>query len=165
MNNTAHKNQETERKFLVKDNRFMNETFRTYEIEQGYLCLQPEKTVRIRLRDDKAFLTIKGKPDANSLTRFEWEKEIDPEDARQLLQLCEGNTVRKTRHLVSSGIHTFEVDVFHGENEGLIVAEIELDHKNDSFDRPEWLDIEVTEDNRYHNAQLVRNPYKRWKKC
>ncbi len=162
MNNTAPKNQEIERKFLVNDNRFLNESVCAYDIEQGYLCLQPEKNVRVRLSDDKAFLTIKGKRKANSLTRFEWEREIDPEDARQLLQLCEDNTVRKTRHIIPCGIHNFEVDVFHGENEGLIVAEIELDHENDSFDRPEWLGTEVTEEKRYYNAYLAQKPYKQW---
>ncbi len=163
MSNTEHKNREIERKFLVKNDGFLKESVKAFQIEQGYICRQPGKTVRVRIRDNQAFLTIKGKRTDNGLTRFEWEKEIDKDDALQLLQLCEGATIKKTRHLVPNGPFTIEVDVFHGDNEGLVVAEIELEDENDRFDIPQWLGEEVTDDKRYHNSQLVNHPFKNWK--
>ena len=154
---------EIERKFLVKGG-FIEETFRSYRITQGYISSSAGRTVRIRIRDDQAFLTIKGPSDAAGLSRFEWEKEITAEDATQLLQLTEPGLIDKTRYLVhnTDGVHTWEVDVFHGANEGLVVAEIELSREDEPFDRPDWLGPEVTGDRRYYNSHLSRNPFTKW---
>lgn len=155
---------EIERKFLVKGD-FKKEAFQATEIKQGYLCGGLGASVRVRVRGDKGYLTIKGKRNATGLSRFEWEKEITVEEANALLDLVEGGFIEKTRYLVrnTDGVHTWEVDVFHGDNEGLIVAEIELADENDTFDRPDWLGKEVSGDHRYHNSQLLKNPYKNWK--
>lgn len=156
--------QEIERKFLIKGG-FRNEAFRQTRIFQGYLNSSPERTVRIRVKDDKAYITIKGMGSSTGISRFEWEKEIPVEDAKALLRLAEPGAVEKTRYLIKNtdGIHTWEVDEFHGDNDGLIMAEIELSDENESFDRPEWLGDEVTGDPRYYNSMLMRNPYKNWK--
>ena len=145
--------QEIEKKFLVKGD-FKEEAYKTVHIVQGYLSRVPERVVRIRIKDDKGFITIKGKN--VRATRFEWEKEIPVEEAKKLLELCEPGIIDKTRHLIKNtdGIHTWEVDVFHGANEGLIIAEIELEYENESFDRPSWLGNEVTGDIRYYNSTL-----------
>lgn len=153
--------QEIERKFLVCGN-FKEESFYSERISQGYLSSVPERTVRVRIKGEQGFLTIKGKSDWTGMIRYEWEKEIPPEEARELLQLCEPGVIDKTRYWVKCGRHTFEVDEFHGENEGLIVAEIELVTENETFPRPAWLGIEVTGETRYYNASLARCPYKRW---
>ena len=145
--------QEIEKKFLVKGD-FKEEAYKTVHIVQGYLSRVPERVVRIRIKDDKGFITIKGKN--VRATRFEWEKEIPVEEAKKLLELCEPGIIDKTRHLIKNtdGKHTWEVDVFHGANEGLIIAEIELEYENESFDRPSWLGNEVTGDIRYYNSTL-----------
>lgn len=145
--------QEIEKKFLVKGD-FRNEVFKTVHIVQGYLSRVPERVVRIRIKDDKGFITIKGKN--VGATRFEWEKEIPIEEAKKLLELCEPGLVDKTRHLIKNtdGKHTWEVDVFHGSKEGIVIAEIELDDENEPFDRPSWLGEEVTGDRRYYNSSL-----------
>lgn len=145
--------QEIEKKFLVKGD-FRNEVFKTVHIVQGYLSRVPERVVRIRIKDDKGFITIKGKNVGT--TRFEWEKEIPFEEAKKLLELCEPGLVDKTRHLIKNtdGKHTWEVDVFHGSKEGIVIAEIELDDENEPFDRPSWLGEEVTGDRRYYNSSL-----------
>ena len=145
--------QEIEKKFLVKGD-FRNEVFKTVHIVQGYLSRVPERVVRIRIKDDKGFITIKGKN--VGATRFEWEKEIPVEEAKKLLELCEPGLVDKTRHLIKNtdGKHTWEVDVFHGLKEGIVIAEIELDDENEPFDRPSWLGEEVTGDKRYYNSSL-----------
>lgn len=145
--------QEIEKKFLVKGD-FRNEVFKTVHIVQGYLSRVPERVVRIRIKDDKGFITIKGKNVGP--TRFEWEKEIPFEEAKKLLELCEPGLVDKTRHLIKNtdGKHTWEVDVFHGSKEGIVIAEIELDDENEPFDRPSWLGEEVTGDLRYYNSSL-----------
>lgn len=145
--------QEIEKKFLVKGD-FRNEVFKTVHIVQGYLSRMPERVVRIRIKDDKGFITIKGKN--VGATRFEWEKEIPFEEAKKLLELCEPGLVDKTRHLIKNtdGKHTWEVDVFHGSKEGIVIAEIELDDENEPFDRPSWLGEEVTGDRRYYNSSL-----------
>lgn len=145
--------QEIEKKFLVKGD-FRNEVFKTVHIVQGYLSRVPERVVRIRIKDDKGFITIKGKN--VGATRFEWEKEIPFEEAKKLLELCEPGLVDKTRHLIKNtdGKHTWEVDVFHGHKEGIVIAEIELDDENEPFDRPSWLGEEVTGDRRYYNSSL-----------
>ena len=147
--------QEIEKKFLVKGD-FINEAFRTVHIVQGYLSRNPERVVRIRIKDDKGYITIKGNNNESGATRFEWEKEIPVEEARQLLKLCEPGIIDKTRHLIKNtdGKHIWEVDVFNGNNEGLVIAEIELDDENDAFDRPSWLGKEVTGDQRYYNSNL-----------
>ena len=131
---------------------------------QGYLNSDPKRTVRVRLKDDKGFITIKGIGNETGATRFEWEKEIAATDARELIRLCESGVIDKTRHLVPSGKHTIEVDVFHGENEGLVMAEIELTAENEAYERPEWLGDEVTNDERYYNSYLSKHPYKEWGK-
>ena len=161
MNNT-----EIERKFLVKSD-FRPFVQRSLQLAQGYLCTEPGRTVRVRISDDKGYLTIKGPAASGRLARFEWEREIPLEDARQLLRLCPPEEVlSKTRHLIPSedGLHTWEVDEFHGDNEGLVVAEIELRSEDDTFPRPEWLGEEVTGDRRYCNSLLSRYPYRIWNK-
>ena len=128
---------------------------------QGYLCSSGGNTVRVRLRDDKAYLTIKGP--TNGLSRFEWEKEIPADDARALMALCQGGLIDKTRYLVPFGGHTFEVDEFYGDNEGLTVAEVELGSEDEAFEKPGWLGEEVSDDPRYRNSHLLTAPYKTWK--
>lgn len=152
---------EIERKFLVKGD-FKIEAFESHHIVQGYLSSVPERNVRIRIHDDKAYLTIKGKSSDNGVSRYEWEKEITPEDARELLCLCEPGSIDKTRYLVKAGKHLFEVDEFHGENKGLIIAEIELSKENEEFFHPLWLGEEVTGDLKYYNSQLTHHPYSKW---
>ena len=156
--------QEIERKFLVKDG-FKAEAFGAVRIVQGYLSSAPERTVRVRVKGEKGFITVKGVSNASGVTRFEWEKEIPVEDAKALLDLAEPGVIDKTRYLVKNtdGKHTWEVDEFHGDNEGLTIAEIELADENEPFDKPEWLGEEVTGDPRYYNSMLKENPYKNWK--
>lgn len=154
--------QEIERKFLVHSLDFIAEASQAQKIAQGYLNSAPERTVRIRIKDDKGFITIKGKGDETGTTRFEWEKEIDLQEAEALLNLCETGVIDKTRYLIKKGNHTFEVDVFDGENKGLVVAEIELSEANEPFEKPKWLADEVTGDEKYYNAYLSRKPFITW---
>lgn len=154
--------QEIERKFLVHSLDFIAEASHAQKIAQGYLNSVPERTVRIRIKDDKGFITIKGKGDATGTTRFEWEKEIDLEEAEALLNLCETGVIDKIRYLIKKGKHTFEVDIFEGENKGLIVAEIELTEANEIFEKPIWLADEVTGDEKYYNAYLSKKPFTSW---
>lgn len=151
-------NREIERKFLVTGE-FKNLSYKSYRIVQGYLSSVPERVVRVRIKGDKAYITIKGPAENNGLSRFEWEKEITIADAEALLPLCEPGTIEKTRYLVKNGHHTIEVDEFYGENQGLVVAEVELISIDDIFDKPEWLGEEVTGDDRYYNSNLVKRPY------
>lgn len=153
---------EIERKFLVNSSAFMMEAVKHNRIVQGYLSSVPERTVRVRIKGDNGYLTIKGQSNASGMSRMEWEKEIVVEEAEQLLQLCEKGIIDKTRYEVIVGIHVFEVDVFGGENEGLILAEIELTSENEIFENPDWLGKEVTQDKRYYNSYLSKNPYKSW---
>lgn len=155
---------EIEKKFLVKGD-FKAEAFRAVRITQGYLSTAPERTVRVRIRGEKGFLTIKGKTNASGAARFEWEKEIPVADAKALLELAEPGIIDKTRYLVkdTDGTHTWEVDEFYGDNEGLTVAEIELGDEREPFDKPAWLGEEVTGDPKYFNSMLMKNPYKNWK--
>ena len=155
---------EIERKFLVRSDEFKSRASQKFRIIQGFLNTHPERTVRIRIRGDQAFLTIKGKSSKNGLTRFEWEKEIPVPEAEELLKLCEPGIIEKMRYLVEIEDHTFEIDEFFGENQGLIVAEIELHSENDTFEKPEWLGKEVTGDVRYYNSQLSKKPYNNWEK-
>lgn len=152
---------EIERKFLVAGD-FRSGVSGASHIIQGFLSSAPGRTVRVRLRDDKGYLTVKGP--AKGLTRFEWEKEISGGEAELLLRLCEPGVIDKTRHLVpASDGHVWEVDEFHGDNEGLVVAEIELGAEDEAFERPAWLGDEVTGDRRYYNSSLTKCPYKDWK--
>lgn len=153
---------EIERKFLVSSEDFKKEAFTQNRIAQGYLSSVPERTVRVRIKGDKGFLTIKGASNESGLSRFEWEKEIPLDEAQKLLLLCEKGIVDKTRFEVKIGLHIFEVDEFYGENEGLIIAEIELRSEKESFEKPSWLGKEVTNDIRYYNSHLSLNPYKNW---
>ena len=153
--------QEIERKFLVKGD-FKNLAVKSTRIIQGYLSSVPERTVRVRVKGDKGFITIKGIGSTSGASRFEWEKEISTTEAKELLAICEPGVIDKTRFLVKAGPHTFEVDEFYGENEGLTVAEVELSSEGESFERPEWLGEEVTGDARYYNSMLMKNPYTKW---
>lgn len=153
---------EIERKFLVTSTDFIKESYSKFEIAQGYISSNPDRTIRIRIKDDKSFLTIKGKSSENGLSRFEWEKEIDVKDAQNLLLLCEKGIIKKTRYNVKSGKHIIEVDVFYGENEGLVMAEIELQSEDELYEKPNWLGKEVTNDERYYNAYLSKNSFKNW---
>ena len=154
---------EIERKFLVNSNDFKKEASKSYSIKQGFLNSHKERTVRVRLKKDKGYLTIKGKSSEDGLVRFEWETEITKQEAEQLLALCEDGIIDKIRHEVNFGNHTFEIDEFFGENEGLVFAEVELQSTNEEFNKPEWLGIEVTGDIKYYNSQLSKQPYKNWK--
>ena len=153
---------EIERKFLVKSNAFKNEAFQNYTIKQGFLNSNPERTVRVRLKNNKGVITVKGKSSDDGLTRFEWEKEISINDAEDLLTLCEPGIIDKTRFEIKSGNHVLEVDEFHGDNQGLIIAEVELSSEDETFIMPKWLGKEVTGDTRYYNSQLVKHPFKNW---
>jgi len=155
---------EIERKFLVTSDSYKTMAFANYEIAQGYLNSTPERTVRVRIKGDKGYLTIKGKGNESGMSRFEWEKEIDLSEAKSLLELCEIGVISKTRYEIKVGNHIFEVDEFYGENEGLIIAEIELQSEIDYFEKPTWLGAEVTNDERYYNAFLSKNPFKNWSK-
>lgn len=154
--------EEIERKFRVCGDVFKTLATKKMRITQGYLCSEPECTVRVRLKGDVGFITIKGASSCDGTTRFEWEKPIEAEEALQLLALCEEGVIDKTRYVVPNGNTCIEVDVFHKDNEGLVVAEIELATKDTAFERPEWLGEEVTGDTRYYNAMLSKNPYKNW---
>lgn len=129
---------------------------------QGYICSARGRTVRVRIRDDKGYLTIKGPAGVNGLSRYEWEKEIPLDEARELMRLCEPGMIDKTRYLVKCGNHVFEVDEFYGENEGLVVAEVELDSVDEKYEQPDFIGEEVTGDVRYYNSFLMRTPYKTW---
>ena len=154
--------QEIERKFLVAGD-FKPEACKATRIIQGYLSSVPERTVRVRVKGEKGFITIKGIGNQSGASRFEWEKEISTEEAEQLLAICEPGVIDKTRYLVKSGEHTFEVDEFYGDNDGLTVAEVELSSEEESFVKPAWLGEEVTGDVKYYNSMLMKNPYKNWK--
>ncbi|WP_397445073.1 CYTH domain-containing protein [Polaribacter sp. R77954] len=153
---------EIERKFLVINEEFKSEAYQKKIIKQGYLNSDKNRTVRVRIADDKAFLTIKGKTNSSGTTRFEWEKEIDKNEAEELLLLCEPSIIDKTRFLVKSDHHTYEIDEFYGDNKGLIVAEIELNSENETFKKPNWLGKEVTGNIEYYNSSISKNPFKNW---
>lgn len=153
---------EIERKFLVTSDAFKIEATKQATFEQGYLNTDPARSVRIRLVDEKAILTIKGASSNNGLSRFEWETEIPLKEGKALLSLCEPGMISKTRYFVPAGPHIFEVDIFQGENAGLILAEIELGSEHENYHRPEWLGREVTGDARYYNSALSKKPFKTW---
>jgi adenylate cyclase len=154
--------QEIERKFLVKGD-FRSWVIEETRITQGFLSSVPERIVRARIKGEKGFLTIKGIGNASGASRFEWEREISIKEASSLLDICEPGVIDKTRFIVpeKSGLK-FEVDEFYGNNEGLIVAEIELPSEDHPFEKPEWLGEEVTGDARYYNSMLIKKPYKNW---
>ena len=154
--------QEIERKFLVKNDAFKKESFNQTKIVQGFLSTVPERTVRIRIKGDKGFITVKGIGNKSGTSRFEWEKEISIQDATDLLKISEPGVIDKTRFNVKSGEHTFEVDEFYGENDGLTVAEVELSAEDENFNKPSWLGEEVTGQVKYYNSMLMKNPYKNW---
>lgn len=153
---------EIERKFLVKGD-YKPYAYKTEEIVQGYLSSDPHRSVRVRVKGDTAFLTIKGLSNQSGTTRFEWEKEISVREAKELIQLCEPGRIEKKRHFIHAGENTFEVDEFFGENQGLVLAEIELADENEHFHKPSWLGEEVTGDKRYYNSSLINCPYSKWK--
>jgi adenylate cyclase len=146
---------ETERKFLVKGD-FKHLSVQKKEVKQYYLIKDPEKTVRIRVCDDEAFLTIKSSSFKGSISRSEWEYKIPVSDAESMVPLCLPGKIEKTRFLVPSGTHVFEVDLFHGKNEGLIIAELELSEEDEPYEKPDWLGEEVTGNPAYYNSNLVR---------
>ncbi len=152
---------EIERKFLVTDNSYRDMAYHCNKMVQGYLCRENGNSVRIRISDDKAYLTVKGPSHDGGISRYEWEKEITLEEATELLQLC-GSKIEKCRYLVKCGNHTYEVDEFYGDNEGLVVAEIELGSDNEEFLKPTFIGEEVTGQVRYYNSHLTRFPYKEW---
>jgi CYTH domain-containing protein len=153
---------EIERKFLIVSEAFKIDALRQNHIAQGYLNTHAERTVRVRIKGEKGYLTIKGQSSCTGLSRFEWEKEINIVEAEALLQLCETGIIDKIRHEIPAGKHIFEVDVFSGENEGLVIAEVELSDENESFEKPNWLGNEVTGDKKYYNSYLSENPFKNW---
>jgi adenylate cyclase len=153
---------EIERKFLVTSEAYKEEAFSKQRIVQGFLNTHPERTVRVRIKGDKGFLTVKGIPNKAGTTRFEWEREIDLAEAASLLKLCEEGILEKTRHEVKLGNHVFEIDEFYGKNEGLTVAEIELSEENEIFKKPSWLGKEVTGEIKYYNSSLSKNPFENW---
>ena len=177
------KNVETERKFLVRDSSYKSLAVKSFRIKQGYIAHDGGNTVRVRIRDHQGFLTIKG-PSYDGISRFEWEREIPLEDAEALFALCNGGFIDKTRYIVPAGdnscsakkyadatqelspagtVRFFEVDEFYGDNEGLVMAEIELEKPDEPFYRPAWLGEEVTGDRRYYNSHLLQYPFKSWK--
>lgn len=153
---------EIERKFLVRDDSYKELSYGSSHIIQGYICSERGRTVRVRIRDEHAYLTIKGPSENSGLSRYEFEREIPLDDARQMMQFCEPGIIDKTRWLVKSGTHTFEVDEFHGDNDGLVVAEVELSSEDETFENPHFIGKEVTGDRRYYNSQLRSNPFRNW---
>ena len=153
---------EIERKFLVNTDAYKQLSISQYRITQGYLSSVPERTVRIRLTEREAFLTVKGAGNKSGMSRFEWEKNIPLEEGRSLLALCEPGVIDKTRYLVECEGLTYEVDEFYGDNQGLVVAELELESENQSFTRPNWLGDEVTGNRAYYNSMLMKKPFSTW---
>lgn len=153
---------EIERKFLVTGE-YKSQAYAHSRIVQGYISSARGRTVRVRIRDEKGYLTIKGASNESGTSRYEWEKEIPLNEAEELMRLCEPGIIDKTRYLVHSGEHIFEVDEFYGENDGLVVAEVELASEDESFEKPVFIGREVTGDIRYYNSQLMKHPFKTWK--
>lgn len=153
---------EIERKFLVESDAYRDEAHKQEVILQGFLSSVPQRTVRVRKVDSLGWITVKGIGNASGTTRFEWEREIAGHEAADLLELCEPGRIDKTRYYIRRGTHTFEVDEFHGENKGLVIAEIELEEETESFEHPSWLGEEVTGQNKYYNASLSKLPFTKW---
>jgi adenylate cyclase len=153
---------EVERKFLVNSDAYKALSFSITRITQAYIATNPSATVRVRINGEKAFITIKGVGNESGTTRYEWEKEITLEEANELLQLCTSGVIDKIRHKVNFNGFIYEVDEFFGENEGLVVAEIELNNEDDVFEKPHWLGKEVTGEAKYYNAVLVQHSFNKW---
>ncbi|NQW36940.1 MAG: CYTH domain-containing protein [Flavobacteriales bacterium] len=153
---------EIERKFLVKTDDYKSVAYKKFTISQGFISTDKNAVVRIRITDDKAFITIKGKSNKSGTTRYEWEKEISLNEAKQLMSLSKTSLIVKTRYLVKIKNHTFEVDEFLGDNAGLVIAEIELTDEHEVFIKPDWLGEEVTGKLKYYNVMLAKNPFKNW---
>lgn len=153
---------EIERKFLVRDDSYKQLAYSSSRILQGYICSGHGRTVRVRRRDRSAFLTIKGPSADGGLSRYEFEKEITLDEAKHLFALCEPGIIDKTRYLVRSGQHVFEVDEFYGENQGLVIAEVELSAPDEAYEKPDFIGEEVTGDRRYYNSYLRQLPYSKW---
>lgn len=153
---------EIERKFLVTSTHYKQVAYKKSYIKQGFLNSKKERVVRVRIKDDTGFLTIKGASNKSGTTRFEWEKEIELKEAQDLFNLCEEGIIEKYRYLVKENNHTFEVDEFIGENIGLVVAEIELEDENENFTTPNWLGKEVTGIVKYYNSNLSKLPFSKW---
>ncbi len=153
---------EIERKFLVTSKVYRSDAFKQTRILQGFLNTDPNRTVRVRIKGNQGFLTVKGKSNEAGTIRTEWEKEIDVVEAESLLKLCEEGVIEKIRYEIKAGKHIFEVDEFFGDNLGLTIAEIELNSENESFLKPTWLGEEVTGDVKYYNSQLSKHPYNIW---
>lgn len=154
---------EIERKFLVKSAVYKSKASGQQRIVQGFLNTDPERTVRVRLKGEMGFLTVKGISNTSGTSRFEWEKKITKTEATQLLEICEKGVIDKIRYNVVVKDHTFEVDEFYGANEGLTIAEVELQDEHEQFEKPDWLGEEVTGDVKYYNSQLSKNPFNTWK--
>lgn len=152
---------EIERKFLVKGE-FKSQAYAQSRITQGYICSARGRTVRVRIGNQKGYLTIKGATNASGTTRYEWEKEIPLREAEELMLLCEPGAIDKTRYYVRSGSHIFEVDEFYGDNQGLVVAEVELSAEDEPFVKPDFIDKEVTGEAKYYNSQLMKHPFNTW---
>jgi CYTH domain-containing protein len=153
---------EIERKFLVKSDSYKSLARSKTRIVQGFLNTDANRTVRVRIKGELGFITVKGKSNEAGTSRFEWEKEISVEDADALLKLCEKGILEKCRYEITSANHVYEVDEFYGDNEGLTIAEIELNSEDETFKKPKWLGKEVTGEVRYYNSQLSLNPFKTW---
>ncbi|MBT8181791.1 MAG: CYTH domain-containing protein [Eudoraea sp.] len=154
---------EIERKYLVNSKDYRSLAYSKTHIIQGFLNSHPDRVVRIRIADEKAFLTVKGRSNSSGTTRFEWEKKIPVSEAELLLELCEKEILEKIRYCVETGNHIIEVDEFLGSNEGLVVAEIESENVNDNIEVPAWVGLEVTGDIKYYNSQLSKYPFNEWK--
>ncbi|ROR97986.1 adenylate cyclase [Sinobacterium caligoides] len=153
---------EIERKYLVNSSCFKDLASSSQRIVQGYLSRVKERTVRVRIKGERGFLTIKGESDAAGLSRYEWERELPLLEAEELLKLCEPGVIEKRRYLVSYREQVFEVDEFYGDNRGLVVAELELEDEQQQVHKPQWLGREVTGEVQYYNARLIEAPYCRW---
>lgn len=156
------KNTEIERKFLILNLEFKKEAFKKERIIQGFLSSVPERTVRVRLIADAGFITVKGIGNESGTTRFEWEREISRQEAESLLEICEPGIIDKERYFVELGGHIFEIDEFALDNEGLVMAEVELKNEEDLFEKPHWLGEEVTGQKKYYNSSLVKHPFRHW---
>jgi len=153
---------EIERKFLIKSDIYKGESHQKFRIIQGFLNRDPERTVRVRIKDDRGMLTVKGLSSNDGLSRFEWEKEILKNEAKALLEFCEEGVIDKLRYEINVGKHIFEVDEFFGDNEGLVIAEVELNSEDEIFEKPNWLGEEVTGNIKYYNSQLSKQPFNTW---
>ncbi|CAM1351944.1 MULTISPECIES: CYTH domain-containing protein [Tenacibaculum] len=153
---------EIERKFLVASDDYKFIARKKNYIKQGFLNSDKHRVVRVRIKDDLGFLTIKGPSNKSGTTRFEWEKEITKSEAENLLSLCEEGIIEKYRFLVDIDAHTYEIDEFLGDNLGLIVAEIELKSEDENFKKPNWLGKEVTGIVKYYNSNISKLPFNKW---